>query len=277
MSYQPTNQSWDSKKADPDNFLIDSDEDEQPEVIEPDQPAASTSASASVPQGPPPSYSLDNQFAAATGGRVEQRRFMGGDTLDEPVTTTLMRDIRSVGFRLRQVVWYTPASSLQENHPEFIPASLSNFASTGEVGVSHSQEWDMWGPLVFCLLIALTMSMIAPNHQASKVFSGIFVLTWVGQAVVTLNIKLLGGSISFFYALSVTGYCLFPLVIAALVSAFVKLFLVRIIVDIIMIGWAIYSATRGLRDNGVLPSRVVLAMFPVGLFYAGLGWLCVIT
>ena len=201
---------------------------------------------------------------------------MGGDTLDEPVTATLMRDIRSVGFRLRQVVWYTPASSLQASHPGFVPTALSSSQLDAQ---SHrvDQEWDMWGPLVFCLIISLTMSMIAPKQQTSLVFSGLFVLIWAGQAVVALNIKLLGGTISFFHAFSVIGYCLFPVVPAALLAAFVNLFLVRIIVDVLLIIWAIYAATKGLQDSGVLPSRVFLATFPVGLFYTCLGWLCVIT
>lgn len=281
MSYSAANNGgWESNHPDVDNFLIDSDD--EAGLIEPDKPIESSTPSetnagpsSSYQSGAPPAYSLDSQFAAATGGQVETRRFMGGDTLDEPITTTLLRDIKAVGFRLKQVIWYTPASSLRDTHPGILPVAITN--NLEAESPYTNQEWDMWGPLIFCLLIALTLSMIAPNHQASQVFSGIFVLIWLGQALVTLNIRLLGGTISFFYALSTTGYCLFPLVIAALLSSFVKLFLVRIIVDFIMIGWAIYSATRGLSDNGVLPSRVFLAMFPVGLFYTGLGWLCVIT
>lgn len=275
---------WDTNKPDGDDFLID-DSDEEVGFVQPDHriesdtgapppaPAASSSRSAQ-PQGAPPSYSIDQTFSAATGGRIEQRRFMGGDTLDEPVSATLMRDVRSVGRRLRQVIWYTPASSLQESHPGFVPTALS---SQDFGGHRVDQEWDMWGPLVFCLTIALAMSMMAPNHQASFVFSGVFVLIWMGQAVVSINIKLLGGTVSLFHALCVTGYCLFPLVLAALLSSFVKLLLVRFIFDFIMVVWAIYSATKGLQDSGVQSSRVLLATFPLGLFYTGLGWLCVIT
>ncbi|ANB15752.1 Yip4p [Sugiyamaella lignohabitans] len=194
------------------------------------------------------------QSANAGGERLEQRRFMGGDTLDEPITATLLRDVKAVGTRLRQIVWW--------------------YAE--ERNTTH-QEWDLWGPLVFCLLISTSMSMMAPNNQSSLVFSGMFALIWLGQVIVTLNIKLLGGTISFFHALCVSGYSLFPLVIAAVLGSFVGSRLIRLIVDVFLIAWAIYAATNGLKHSGVLSERVFLATFPVGLFYCGLGWLCVIN
>lgn len=55
------------------------------------------------------------------------------------------------------------------------------------------RDWDLWGPLVFCLLLSLLLSFNARADQKSFVFSGIFAMVWVGEAVVTLQIKLLGG------------------------------------------------------------------------------------
>lgn len=238
-------------------------------------PSASSYSNTSLP----PPYTLDNAFTSTTGERVEQRRFMGGDTLDEPVTATLMRDIRGVGHRLRQVIWYSPATSLREARG-LGPDSVGGFGYDPDAANNSQmikQDWDLWGPLVFCLFISVTMSMLAPNHQSSEVFAGVFILIWMGQVIATLNIRLLGGEIMFFHAMCVTGYCLFPLVIASVLSAFVRSYLIRIIVDTVLVAWAIYSATMGLKDSGVLSSRVFLAMYPVGLFYTGLGWLCVIT
>ena len=48
------------------------------------------------------------------------------------------------------------------------------------------------GPLVFCLILSLFLS-IAKGDQASLVFSGVFCIVWIGEAAVTLQIKLLGG------------------------------------------------------------------------------------
>lgn len=189
--------------------------------------------------------------------RLEQRRFMGGDTLDEPVFQTLLRDVKQVGTRLRQVVWRTEQD-----------ANLTR---------SESQQWDLWGPLIFCLMISTALSMLAPNNQSSIVFSGIFCVIWLGQVIVTLNIKLLGGTISFFHALCVTGYSLFPLCIGAILSGFINNRLIRLPIDTVLVAWAIYSTNNGLKHSGVLNTRVFLATFPVGILFAGIGWVCVIT
>lgn len=38
------------------------------------------------------------------------------------------------------------------------------------------------------------LSMRAKGEQSSLVFSGVFCIVWLGEAVVTLQIKLLGGN-----------------------------------------------------------------------------------
>lgn len=50
------------------------------------------------------------------------------------------------------------------------------------------------GPLLFCLLLSLFLSFRAPEDQKSLVFSGVFAIVWIGEAVVTIQIKLLGGN-----------------------------------------------------------------------------------
>ena len=56
------------------------------------------------------------------------------------------------------------------------------------------RDWDLWGPLIFCLLLSLFLSRGAKADQKDLVFSGIFAMVWIGEAVVTLQIKLLGGN-----------------------------------------------------------------------------------
>jgi hypothetical protein len=73
------------------------------------------------------------------------------------------------------------------------------------------RDWDLWyaplsvlphktfsngnrGPLIFCLLLSLFLSLRASDGQSDLVFSGVFSMVWIGEAVVTLQIKLLGGS-----------------------------------------------------------------------------------
>jgi hypothetical protein len=119
--------------------------------------------------------------------------------------------------------------------------------------------------------------MLSTQASSSEVFSGVFALVWLTLAVIAINIQLLGGTISFFNALSTTGYALFPLLISATLSIFVTWSFIRFILYIIFVSWAVYAATVNLKVNGVLPGRVFLAIYPVGLVYATLGWLCVIT
>lgn len=56
------------------------------------------------------------------------------------------------------------------------------------------RDWDLWGPLIFCLLLSLFLSRGAKDSQKDLVFSGVFAMVWIGEAVVTLQIKLLGGN-----------------------------------------------------------------------------------
>lgn len=50
------------------------------------------------------------------------------------------------------------------------------------------------GPLIFCLLLSMFLSLRASSEQSDLVFSGVFSIVWIGEAVVTLQIKLLGGN-----------------------------------------------------------------------------------
>lgn len=56
------------------------------------------------------------------------------------------------------------------------------------------RDWDLWGPLIFCLLLSMFLSMRAPDKQTDLVFAGVFSIIWIGESVVTLQIKLLGGN-----------------------------------------------------------------------------------
>ncbi|KAJ2819066.1 hypothetical protein IWW50_005591, partial [Coemansia erecta] len=88
------------------------------------------------------------------------------NTLDEPILTTIGRDFGKVGRKTVQVLY---------------PKGRDNAL----------QEWDLWGPLFFCLSLAIIMSFLAPDQQASAVFTGVFALVCIGSCVVTLNCKLL--------------------------------------------------------------------------------------
>ncbi|KAH3688236.1 hypothetical protein WICPIJ_000787 [Wickerhamomyces pijperi] len=228
--------------------------------------------------------------------QVRELRFSGGDTLDEPVWKTLQRDLNSIGTKLFSVIWPASLSKLAkiQQHNLLIYAKNTGI----NVGLNYEQmeanlesdinqtiddsdlkklDWDLWGPLVFILIFSVILGMLSPTSSSSSVFSGVFSLIWFAFGIIAINIQLLGGTISFFSALSTTGYALFPLLISATISVFVKLFIVRFVCFVLFVSWAIYAATVNLKVNGVLPGRIFLAIYPVSLIYATLGWLCVIT
>lgn len=138
--------------------------------------------------------------------------------------------------------------------------------------------------------------MRAKGEQSSLVFSGVFTIVWIGEAVVTLQIKLLGGNMyvlstvslvegltditahsSFFQSVCIIGYTLFPLVIAALLSAFGLPTIARIPVYLVLIAWSLAAGISILGGSGVLKNRVGIAVYPLFVFYVAIGCLCFIS
>ena len=140
------------------------------------------------------------------------------------------------------------------------------------------------------------LSMRAHDEQSSLVFSGVFTIVWIGEAIVTLQIKLLGGSMyapstpyvdstkltansrsSFFQSVCIIGYTLFPLVIAALLSALGLPIIVRVPVYVVLIAWAMAAGVSILGGSGVVRNRVGIAVYPLLVFYISIGCLCFIS
>ncbi|KAI5269924.1 hypothetical protein KEM52_005190, partial [Ascosphaera acerosa] len=82
---------------------------------------------------------------------------------------------------------------------------------------------------------------------------------------------------SFFQSVSIIGYTLFPLVIAALLSALGVPALVRVPVYLVLIAWALAAGVSILGGSGVVHNRVALAVYPLFVFYVSLGCLCFIS
>lgn len=227
---------------------------------------------------------------------VRESQYAGGDTLDEPVWTTLRRDLAQIGRRVGIVMWPAQLQQLARLHQlRLVELAAANGVRLPEMVVAGGRavpdddeeaqpsdvaalDWDLWGPLIFLLAYSVTMGLAAPRKQTNLVFSGTFLFIWLFYLVVGLNIQLLGGTISFLSAISATGYSKFPIVVGAVVcTLFVKWGVVRLAVMPVLALWSIYAAVMSLRCSGVLPGRVFLAIYPVALMYAVLSWLVVIT
>ena len=134
---------------------------------------------------------------------------------------------------------------------------------------------DLWGPLLICLALSVLMSLTSPDGQASLVFTAVFMIEWLGAAIVTLNAQLLGAKISFFQSVCIIGYCLFPLTMAAFVLFFLpqefEFFLVKLAIVVVGYLWSIRASVVFI--SGVVEEkRRALAVFPVFLFYVVVGW-----
>ena len=75
----------------------------------------------------------------------------------------------------------------------------------------------------------------------------------------------------------IIGYTLFPLVLAALMSAFQLPMIPRIPVYLVLVGWSLAAGVSILGGSGVVKHRVGLAVYPLFVFYLGLGCLCFIS
>ncbi|KAF8977967.1 hypothetical protein BGZ46_006978 [Entomortierella lignicola] len=173
------------------------------------------------------------------------------DTLDEPVSETLLRDLRNVGAKLQQVLY---------------PKGRKDIL----------KDWDLWGPLLMCLALSIVLSARAQPDQKITVFTWIFIIVWMGSAVVTVNAKLLGGRVSFFQSVCVIGYCLFPLVLVSVVSIVVPSIYIRLPLCGVAFAWASWASLGFLSDSN-LANRRALGVYPLFLFYFVIAWMILIS
>ncbi|KAK6910498.1 hypothetical protein I203_104530 [Kwoniella mangroviensis CBS 8507] len=188
------------------------------------------------------------------GGVKMETRYTGESTLDEPVTKTIMRDLNSIYAKLLQVL-YPPK---------------------GGGNNQLLRDWDLWGPLVICLTLAIILSLDAPQEQSMQVFSLVISLVTIGSVVVTINSKLLGGKVSFFQSLCVLGYALAPILLASIVSLLVHTLFVRIPVSLACWAWSVWASMNFFTGTRLQESRTFLAVYPMCLFFFVFAWMIMI-
>ncbi|RKF56995.1 Protein YIP4 [Erysiphe neolycopersici] len=282
-NYQHTKLTQDEDDLiDPDNASLD-------DLDDPIQPTSSRAPlSGNITQ---PS---DRTNAYLTSRIPGEDRRAAQDTIDESVWDTLSRDLRAIWSKMREVLY--PKYLFGGSMPTSLRGTYDTLRATNreellglagrvvdteallEGSMSDGlRDWDLWGPLVFCLLLSLFLSFTAASEQKSLVFSGVFAMVWIGEAVVTAQIKLLGGNISFAQSICIIGYTLFPIVIASLLSVFHLPIVARIPIYLILIAWSLAAGVSILGGSGVVKNRVGIAVYPLFVFYLGLGCLCFIS
>jgi len=284
--------------------LIDPDDADLDDLDDPLQPANTSDRTpltgniGQAPGGGSSSRGNNTQSYLSSAIPGEDRR-APTNTIDESVWDTLSRDLKAVWEKMRQVLWpkYLLGGMLMRGG-----GGIAGDAERGEhsgvnVGAVRDilgrwpdadsvlqgsmsdglRDWDLWGPLLFSLILSFLLSRGARDDQRAAVFSGVFAMVWVGSAVVTLQIKLLGGSVSFFQSIGIIGYTLFPLVIAGLLSSLGLSMIPRIPIYIVLVAWSLGAGISILGGSGVVRNRVGIAVYPLFVFYVGLGALCFIT
>ena len=261
--------------------------------------ASAASAAASAAALPPAAAAAAGQSSTGAAAPAEAPA-APLDTLDEPLSATVLRDVRAVASKLRIVLLPrrtpTAAGALAELRALAGAFGIGGGGGGGGGGGEASgsdgganadgggsgedaelaaelREWDLWGPLVLCLLLSVLLSWGAQKEQAAQVFAAVFVAVWAGAAVVSANGRLLGGRVSFLQSVCVLGYCMSPLLLAGALAALApNAWGVR---EAAVLGALVWSVRASVLLMGALVprERKALALYPVALFYGLLAWL----
>lgn len=164
-----------------------------------DDPLSHTNSNLPTSSSPPLSrQSLLSNFPGQTRDVTAPH-----STIDETVWATLSRDITAVYHKLLAVLWPRYSWRKWPDAQDLVEGGFHNgqraaFGSGGGLGAQVEdkvvREWDLWGPLLFALSLSVLLSLAAEREQRTEVFAGVFALVWGGEAVVTVQIRLLGGN-----------------------------------------------------------------------------------
>jgi protein YIPF6 len=196
--------------------------------------------------------------------RTQNNNNVNTNTLDEPIAKTLKRDMDRIMNNAKNVL----------DISKIVMNSSSSSSSSDESDDARQplRDWDLWGPLIFVLLFGVCLSSKARGEKAdsAEVFSVVFATVAFGAFALTLNVKFLGGKIIFLQAMSLIGYCVLPLDIAALLCLLSTNGIYRIVVTTVGVVWAC-AASVPFISAAVPEQRRALAVYPIVLLFVTLG------
>ena len=136
---------------------------------------------------------IDNVFSSQQIKKQQQQL----NTLDEDISTSLKRDLMII---------------LSKTKTAMLPMN-ANTTST------QFKDWDFWGPLLFCMLLGLTLSIGRNDNQPGVVFILVFVIVWLGALIISLNSQFLGVKLTICQCICIIGYCMCAIVITAIITS----------------------------------------------------------
>ena len=198
--------------------------------------------------------------------RTQNNNNVNTNTLDEPIAKTLKRDMDRIMNNAKNVL---DISKIVMNSSS---SSSSSSSDESDDARQPLRDWDLWGPLIFVLLFGVCLSSKARGEKAdsAEVFSVVFATVAFGAFALTLNVKFLGGKIIFLQAMSLIGYCVLPLDIAALLCLLSTNGIYRIVVTTVGVVWAC-AASVPFISAAVPEQRRALAVYPIVLLFVTLG------
>ena len=194
-------------------------------------------------------------------------------TLDESISKTFKRDVDRIASNVWNVLdakrvfcffWKKTREREEENGESWTTQNTNNTAPL--------RDWDLYGPLLFVLLfgVCLATSSSSSSSDAGTIFSVVFATVAFGGVALTLNVKFLGGKIVFLQAMSLIGYCIFPLDASAALCRASSNAVYRLVVVGVGVLWSA-AASVPFVSAAVVEERKALAVYPMVLLYVTLG------
>ena len=166
-------------------------------------------------------------------------------TLDEPISTTLKRDLYAIFHKIKYVA---------------IP-------KMNEKKLEELYNWDLWGPLLFCFLYSIALSTGDNTNNESSIFVLIFIIFWIGGFVITFNGRFLGAKVGLCQMISLLGYGMFPITVGGIIIGFcrIRTIWIKLIIVVVAFVWSCF-ASAGFLGGLVEPSKKFIATYPVIIF-----------
>ncbi|KAK6588778.1 hypothetical protein RS030_2224 [Cryptosporidium xiaoi] len=196
---------------------------------------------------------IQNEFSL--NGNISERDGSGG-ALNEPISTTIKRDLLLIYKKVNYLILYNGESSNTINDLQML------------------HNWELWGPCLFILVLSSCLYLKAPSESKDNVFSTIYFVSIYGSILIAMNSLILGAKSSFFAIISLIGYCIFPLTIVSLTSLFFPYF-VLLIFTIISNGY-IFKIIVNMIGNITPEEKKLIVLYPISLFFIAITFLILV-
>ena len=163
-------------------------------------------------------------------------------TLNEPILTSLLRDLLKILFKIKFVL---------------------NPFSKNDILNKEILDWDLWGPLIFTIILSFCQTSIHKQNQ----FMLIFFIFWIGAFIIYLNGRMIGSKLSYYCYSCLLGYSLVPFIIFSFPMVLFKVHIFfKLLFSICAVVWSSY-VSFGFIKGKVENNKIFLMMYPIGMFF----------